>query len=52
MRYAVKVALTYHKELTVYAPSNEAAEEKAEDIVSQWQNVEDFEVIEVEEDPE
>ena len=50
MRYLVKVAITYHKELTIYAPTEEAAEDKACDLVSGWQNVEDVEVLDVEED--
>lgn len=50
MKYAVKVAITYHKELTIYAKSEDEAEDKAADIVMAWNNVEDVEVLEVEED--
>ena len=50
MKYAVKVAITYHKELTIYAPTESDAEDKAVEIVSQWNNVEDVEVLDVEED--
>ena len=50
MKYAVKVAITYHKDLTIYADSDEEAEDKATDIVMNWNNVEDCEVLEVEED--
>ena len=50
MRYAVKVAITYHKELTIYAKTEAEAEDKAADLVSNWQNVEDVNVLEVEED--
>ena len=50
MRYLVKVAMTFHKELTVYAANEEEAEDKAEQIVSNWNNVEHVDVLEVEED--
>ncbi len=49
-RFLVKVAMTFHKELTVYAPTAEEAEEKAEEIVMGWNNVESVEVLDVEED--
>ena len=47
MRYAVKVAMTFHKELTIYAKSEEEAEDKATEIVMGWNNVEDCEVLDV-----
>lgn len=50
MRYSVKVAIIYHKELTIYAKTEEEAEDKAAEIVMQWSNVEDVEVLDVEED--
>ena len=50
MRYLVKVAMTFHKELTVYAPNEQEAEDKAAEIVSNWNNVEHVDVLEVEED--
>jgi hypothetical protein len=50
MKYLVKVAMTFHKELTIYASSEEEAEDKASEIVMSWNNVEDCEVLEVEED--
>jgi hypothetical protein len=50
MRYTVKVALTYHKEIYVYATDEAEAEQKATDICSAWNNVEDVEVLDVEED--
>jgi hypothetical protein len=49
MRYLVKVAMTFHKELTIYANSEEEAEDKATEIVMGWNNVEDCEVLEIEE---
>jgi hypothetical protein len=50
VKYLVKVAITYHKELTIYAPTEQEAEDKAADIVMAWNNVEDVDVLEVEED--
>ena len=50
MKYAVKVAITYHKELSIYAANAQEAAGKAEDIVMKWNNVEDVEVLEIEED--
>ena len=50
MKWLVKVAITYHKELTIYAPTEEDAEDKAAEIVLQWNNVEDVDVIAVKED--
>lgn len=50
MKYRVTVAMTFHKEITVYAGSEDEAEEKAEELVSGWNNVEDVNVLEVEED--
>ena len=49
-KWLVKVAMTIHKELTIYAPTESDAEDKATDIVMKWNNVEDVEVLEVEED--
>jgi len=48
-KYNVKVAITYHKELEVYGKDEDEAGERAADIVSQWSNVEDAEVVDVEE---
>ena len=50
MRYLVKVAMTFHKEITVFAPDEETAKDKAEEIVSGWANVYDCEALEAEED--
>jgi len=50
MKYAVTVAITYRKELTIYAPNQEKAEDRAVEIVEQWNNVEGVEVLEIEED--
>ncbi len=49
-KFLVKVAMTFHKEITVYARDEQEAEEKAEEIVSGWNNVESAEALEVEED--
>ena len=46
-KYFVQVAMTFHKELTIYATTEEEAAEKAEEIVSSWNNVENCEVLEV-----
>lgn len=48
-KYNVKVAIIYHKELEVYGQNEDEAGEKAVDIVSKWNNVEDAEVVDVEE---
>ena len=50
MKYLVTVAMTFHKQISIYAPTEAEAEEKAEEIVSGWNNVENCEVLEVEED--
>lgn len=50
VKVAIKVAITYHKELAIYAPTEADAEDKATDIVMKWSNVEDVQVLEVEED--
>ena len=52
MKYRVTVELTYRKELTVYAPDEQAAMEKAEAIASDWNNVEYVNAIEAEPDEE
>jgi hypothetical protein len=48
-KYTVTVALTYHKDLEIYAKDEAEAEEKAEDICGKWDNVEDVEVINIDE---
>lgn len=52
MKYLVTVEYTTKrtKELTIYAPSESEAEEKACDIVLGWNDVDDAEAISVEED--
>lgn len=50
MKFRVTVALTYHKELTIYARDEAEAMEKAEEIASNWNNVENVEAIDAEED--
>lgn len=52
-RYIVLVRITNtprDKEITVYAASEEEAEQKACYIVSGWDGVDDVEALEVEED--
>ncbi len=44
-KYNVTVAFTKHKEISVFAKDEEAAKEKAEEIVSAWDGVEDCEVV-------
>jgi hypothetical protein len=46
-KFLVKVAITYHKELSIFAKDEELAEEKAVEIASAWNGVEDVEVLEV-----
>lgn len=46
-QFAVKVALTYYKELTIYADDEDEASEKAVDLCSEWKGVEDVEVLEI-----
>ena len=46
----VEYLVKFDKELTVYAPSESEAEDKAIGIVSAWRNVEDVSVISVSED--
>lgn len=45
-KFTVKVAITYHKELSIYAKSEDEAEDKATELVSAWNGVEDVEVLE------
>lgn len=47
--FKVKVAITTHKVLTIYASDEDAASEKAERMVLDRENVEDVEVLEVKE---
>jgi len=51
MRYHVTVSYTkvYKKTLDIYAPNEEEAECKAEDIVYGWDDVDDVEVDSIEE---
>lgn len=51
MRYAVLVEITQRrqKELTIYARDESEAEEKAENIVSGWNDVDDVDILDVEE---
>lgn len=49
-KYNVKVAITSHKNINVFARDEEAAEDRAIEIVSQWENVEECEALEVEEE--
>lgn len=46
-RYLVTVAMTFHKDVTIYADDEDEAEEKAEELVAGWNNVESVEVLEV-----
>lgn len=48
-KFNVKMAITNHKIISVYARDEAEAEEKATDLVNGWQNVEDCEALEVEE---
>ena len=48
-KFNVKMAVTNHKTITVYARDEQEAEEKATDLVNGWANVEDCEALEVEE---
>ncbi len=56
MRYLVTVSYTFsktfEKELMIYAPSPEEAEEKAVELINGWDNIEEgsAEVIEIEAD--
>lgn len=51
-KYVVMVSYTlkYEKEITVYAPSDEEAADKACEIVMSWNNVDDAVAIDVNED--
>lgn len=51
-RYLVTVMITNEpreKELTIYAHSEEEAEEKATDLVMEWAGVSDVEVTDIQE---
>ena len=48
-KYTVKVGLTYHKDLTIYAQDEEEAGEKAEELCSGWDNVQDVEILDTQE---
>jgi hypothetical protein len=48
-KYEVTVSITSTKTLTVFAPDEDAAGEKAVHIVDAWDGVDDSEVIDVEE---
>ena len=50
MKNTVTVKYTMSKELSVYAPNETEAEEKAVDIVLKWNGVEDAEATECCED--
>lgn len=52
MKYRMKVDLISRrqKEITVYAQTEEEAEDKALEIVLRWDGVEDAEVTDIEED--
>lgn len=47
MKFTVKLAVTFHKELDVSGADEDEASENAVDIVMKWANVEDAEVVEV-----
>jgi len=49
-KYTVKVAITYHKELSIFAKDDETAGDKAEELVLEWNGVEDVEILEVSEE--
>lgn len=50
MRFNVQVSFTkrYTKDLTVYASDSSEAEEKAQDIVLGWDDVEDVDIVDIE----
>lgn len=52
MKFLVEVEITSRrtKELTIFAADENAAMEKAEDIVSQWDGVDEAEAISAEEE--
>jgi len=49
-KYIVKVAITYHKELSIFAKDDEMAGDKAEELVQGWNGVEDVEILEISEE--
>jgi len=49
-KFKVTVAVSYLKELTIFAGDEDEAKEKAEDIVSAWNNVHAVETQEVEQE--
>lgn len=49
-KYNVKMAITNHKVISVYAKDEQEAEEKATELVSNWNNVEDCEALEIEQE--
>lgn len=53
-KYTVEVeyAVSFRKELTIYAPTEQEAEDKANGIVSRWKGVEDVTVIDIQRDEE
>lgn len=48
-KYTVEVAISYKKELTIFARDEDEAEEKACNLVQGWDKVHDVEVLSVEE---
>ena len=50
MKFTVKVAVTYHKEIHVSGADESEAEDNAMDVVFKWPFVEDAEIIETTED--
>lgn len=51
-KFTVTVSYTkrFEKQITVFAPDEDEASDKAENIVSGWEGVEDVEAIDVSED--
>lgn len=49
-KFKVTVAVSYKKEISIYANSESEAEEKACDICKKWNNVHDAEALETEEE--
>jgi len=45
--YRVKVAVTYHKEIEVYAPDQDFAIDKAIETCSSWEDVKKVEFMDV-----
>lgn len=48
-KYEVEVIIHNKKTLTIYAKDEDDAEDKAQDLICSWNNVEDCEVINVSE---